>query len=74
MARFQQHRVLVQGFLVTDYFHLWDQFQREIGPWVLAGEIRHIEDMSHGLELAPKALMDVISGRNFGKKVVKLRD
>lgn len=74
MARFQQYRVLVQGFLASDYFHLWDEFQREVGPWVDSGDIRYLEDMSEGLEHAPRGLMQVISGRNFGKKVVKLRD
>lgn len=73
MARFQQFRILVQGFLVQDYFHLWDEFQREVGAWVESGEIRYLEDMSEGLEQAPSGLMQVISGRNFGKKVVRLR-
>lgn len=74
MAKFQQFRVLAQGFLVGDYFDLWDEFQREVGPLVASGEIRHLEDMGEGLEQAPKALMDVISGRNMGKKVIRLRD
>jgi NADPH-dependent curcumin reductase CurA len=70
MARLQQYRVLIQGFLVSDYFQLWDAFQREVGPLVAAGDIRYFEDMDEGLEAAPKAMIDVISGRNMGKKVV----
>ena len=74
MSRLQQQRVLVQGFLVGDYFHQWGEFLQEVGPWVEAGEISFIEDIVAGLENAPSALIDVINGRNFGKKIVSLRD
>ncbi len=74
MAKFQQYRVLAQGFLVSDYMHLWQQFQHEVGPLVASGEIRYLEDLGAGLEKAPQALIDVIAGRNLGKKVIRLRD
>jgi NADPH-dependent curcumin reductase len=71
MARFQQYRVLIQGFLAPDYFHLWDRFQKEVGAWVAAGEIATLEDVSVGLEAAPQGLRDVLSGASLGKKVIK---
>ena len=72
MARFQQYRVLIQGFLVSDYMHLWQAFHDEVVPWIEAGEIRYVEDMSIGLEMAPQGLRDVLSGANIGKKVIRL--
>ncbi|MGL4281475.1 MAG: zinc-binding dehydrogenase, partial [Albidovulum sp.] len=71
MARLQRYRVLVQGFLAGDYFHLWDKFQEEVGGWVAAGEIATLEDVSEGLEAAPQGLRDVLSGKSLGKKVIK---
>ena len=72
MARLQQYRILVQGFLVSDYIHLWSEFHAEVAPWVEAGDIRWLEDVSTGLETAPQGLRDVLSGRNLGKKVIRL--
>lgn len=72
MARLQQYRVLVQGFLVSDYLHLWPEFQKEVGAWVAAGEIATLEDVSAGLEAAPQGLRDVLSGASLGKKVIRL--
>lgn len=72
MARFQQYRILVQGFLASDYMHLWDQFQTEVGAWVAAGEIATLEDLSVGLESAPQGLRDVLSGASIGKKIIQI--
>lgn len=72
MARFQQYRIQIQGFLVSDYMHLWSDFQAEVLPWVEAGEIIYVEDMSNGLESAPQGLRDVLTGGNMGKKVINL--
>jgi len=72
ILRLQQHRVTLQGFLAMDYFHLWDQFQKEVGAWVRAGDIVALEDVSEGLESAPQGLRDVLKGANKGKKVIKL--
>lgn len=74
MAKFQQFRVLAQGFLVSDYMDLWPEFHAEVMPWIEAGEIHYVEDISDGLEAAPQGLRDVLSGANIGKKVIKLTD
>ena len=36
------------------------------------GSLRYREDVSDGLENAPDALADVLGGRNFGKKLVRV--
>jgi len=39
---------------------------------VAAGEIRFYEDITEGLENAPKALTGLLNGQNFGKQLIKL--
>ena len=72
MAKFQQYRVLVQGFLISDYMGQWIDFHAEVMPWIEAGKIAYLEDMGTGLTAAPQSLRDVLTGGNMGKKVIHL--
>ena len=66
-------RIKMQGFIVGDDngLHFSDFFTNMTG-WLKEGKIRFREDIEDGLENAPKALMDVLDGKNFGKKVVRV--
>ena len=44
----------------------------EIGPMVQDGRIKHREDVTDGLENAPKAFIAMLTGGNFGKTLVKV--
>ncbi|MBU3029871.1 NADP-dependent oxidoreductase [Paracoccus marinaquae] len=73
MARFLQQRIVLRGFIVFDDFgHLYPDFMREVAPLVAAGRIVYTEDMTDGLENAPRALNQVLRGENFGKKVIRI--
>ena len=37
-----------------------------------AGKLRYRESIVDGLDNAPRGLIDLLAGRNFGKQVVKL--
>ncbi|KAK1295199.1 hypothetical protein QJS10_CPA16g00058 [Acorus calamus] len=63
-------RVRMQGFLQSDYLHLFPQFLSFIIDHYKKGEIVYIEDMHEGLESAPSALVGLFSGKNVGKQVV----
>jgi NADPH-dependent curcumin reductase CurA len=67
-------RLNIQGFIVFDFDYLKAQFQSEIGPLVRDGKIRFREDIRDGFENAPKALIDLLQGGNFGKMLVKVAD
>uniref|UniRef100_A0A1D1XQT3 (+)-pulegone reductase n=1 Tax=Anthurium amnicola TaxID=1678845 RepID=A0A1D1XQT3_9ARAE len=63
-------RVRMQGFLQSDYLHLFPQFLDCIGELYKKGKITYIEDMSEGLESAPAAFVGLFFGQNVGKQVV----
>jgi NADPH-dependent curcumin reductase CurA len=63
-------RLELQGLIVWDYAHLEPDFRREVGTFVRAGRLRYREDIVHGLEKAPEALVGLLAGRNFGKLLV----
>ena len=65
--------LLVQGFINTEFAadHYAD-FLAEVGALVASGRIRYREDIVEGLEAAPEAFIGMLSGRNFGKLLVRV--
>jgi NADPH-dependent curcumin reductase CurA len=66
------NRIKVQGFIVSDRMELWPKALAELAGWVAAGKIKYRESVAHGIENAPKALISLLKGGNFGKQLVKL--
>lgn len=64
--------VRIQAFRVSDYLSRQDEAMADIRRWYLDGSLRHHETIAHGIENAPTALVDMLSGRNLGKQLVKL--
>jgi NADPH-dependent curcumin reductase CurA len=68
-------RIRVEGFIILDHYaDGYTEFQRDMGAWVAAGEVRLREDIVAGLESAPAAFIGLLGGRNFGKVVVRVAD
>ena len=65
-------RVLIQGFIVSDKPEKLAEWRRLAAPWVADGSLVFREDVHQGLENAPEALAAVLSGRNFGKMLVRV--
>lgn len=65
-------RATMQGFLVSDHEAHWEAFARDTGAWLREGKIRYREDVVEGLENAPRALIGMLRGQNFGKLIVKV--
>ncbi|KAI4342838.1 hypothetical protein MLD38_027407 [Melastoma candidum] len=63
-------RVKMEGFLVFDYYHLYQKFLETVLPQIKEGKIVYVEDFAEGLENGPAALVGLFSGRNVGKQVV----
>lgn len=63
-------RIRMQGFLQSDYLHLYPRFFENVVSNYKQGKIVYIEDMSEGLESAPAALVGLFSGKNVGKRVI----
>jgi len=64
--------IRIQGFIVSNYPELCDEWKRIGATWLREGKITYRESIVDGLEGAPAALMDVLAGRNFGKHLVRV--
>ena len=74
MSTILKMKVRMQGFIIYDSFPAssYDDFVRDMTGWLAEGAIRYREQIVEGLEAAPKALNDLLQGRNFGKMVVRV--
>src|SRR5919204_1913438 len=68
------YRARMGGFLVSDYAHRFDEAARRLARWVGSGELRWREDVTDGLENAPRALIGLLNGANRGKALVKVAE
>ena len=66
-------RLTLRGFIVSDFAAQAADFRREVGGWLKEGRIKYREDVVQGLEKAPEAFIGLLIGRNFGKRLIKLR-
>jgi NADPH-dependent curcumin reductase CurA len=67
-------RARMEGFLVSDYAHRFDEAAARLGAWLAEGKIRWREDVTEGLENAPRAFIGMLRGENHGKAIVKVAD
>ena len=65
-------RLVMQGFIVTDYFGQRDRAVADLAAWVAAGRLKVEEDIVAGLENTPAALIGLLAGENRGKRMVKV--
>ena len=65
-------RLTIRGFIVFDHNKRLPEFLAEVTPYLAAGRLRAKETVVEGLDQAPKAFLDLFSGENVGKMVVKL--
>jgi NADPH-dependent curcumin reductase CurA len=64
----------MEGFTGLDYPARVPEAFEALASWQRAGSLVHKEDVAHGLENAPKALLRLFAGENFGKQLVKVAD
>jgi NADPH-dependent curcumin reductase len=67
-------RLLIRGFIVSDFAAHFNDFIRDMPQWVKEGRIKYREDVADGLENAPTAFMGMLKGRNFGKQLVRVAE
>ncbi|MED6143075.1 hypothetical protein PIB30_003353 [Stylosanthes scabra] len=65
-------RIKMQGFLQSDYLHLYPRFLEDISRYYKERKIVYIEDMNEGLESAPSAFVGLFLGKNVGKQVIRV--
>jgi NADPH-dependent curcumin reductase CurA len=65
-------RLTIRGFIVSDFASKEADFLRDMSTWVREGKIKYREHVIEGLENAPRGLMGLLRGENFGKAVVRV--
>ena len=72
MQQILTRRLTFQGFIVWDFASQFPLFQAEMSQWLNDGKIKFKEDITEGLENAPRELIGLLKGANFGKKVIQV--
>jgi NADPH-dependent curcumin reductase CurA len=62
----------MEGFLVIDYAHRYDEALQRLGRWVLGGKLHYTEHVTEGIENAPRAFIGMLRGENRGKALVRV--
>ena len=65
-------RARMEGFLINDYRHRFDEGVARLARWVANGDLRWQEDVTDGLENAPRGFIGMLNGANRGKALVKV--
>lgn len=65
-------RARMEGFVIIDYLDRAEEAIAALGAMTLQGRMKSKIDLLEGLENFPEALRRVLSGRNFGKQLVKV--
>jgi NADPH-dependent curcumin reductase CurA len=65
-------RLIMQGFIVTDFMDRRDKALADLQAWVAAGKLKVQEDVIDGLENTPQALIGLLAGENRGKRMIKV--
>ena len=66
------NRLKVQGMIVFDWQQRYPEANQALIDLVLAGKLKYRESVVDGIENAPKGLIGLLKGENFGKQLVKL--
>ncbi|CAI0394892.1 unnamed protein product [Linum tenue] len=74
LASLIMNRIRMEGFIVSDHYHLYPKYLEMVVPKIKEGKIVYVEDTAEGLDNAPAALVGLFYGRNVGKQVVKVAD
>ncbi|WP_411288871.1 NADP-dependent oxidoreductase [Phenylobacterium sp.] len=65
-------RVMLRGFVGTDFMHMYGDFQRDMAGWLKDGRVKYQETIREGISQAPQALIGLMHGDNAGKMLVRV--
>ena len=64
--------VMLRGFRIGNHLARRDQALDELMAWHRAGLLKYRETVAEGFESAPRAFINMLTGGNIGKQVVRL--
>ncbi len=65
-------RARMQGFVIFDHMHRYEQSVAVLADWVRAGKLAYEEDILDGIEACPDALAGLYRGENKGKRIIRM--
>ena len=65
-------RLTMRGMIVSDWLDRRGEFEKEVGGYLQAGQLKNKETIVEGLDQAEGAFIGLFAGKNIGKMVVKL--
>jgi NADPH-dependent curcumin reductase len=66
------NRIKVQGMIVFDWVERYPEANAALLELVVAGKLKYRESVLEGIEAAPRGLIGLLKGENFGKQLVHL--
>jgi len=66
------NRIRMQGMIVFDWKDRYDEAIAALAEQLAAGKLKYRESVIEGIENAPRGLIGLLHGDNFGKQLVKL--
>jgi len=72
LMRIISARIQVKGFIYTDFMDQMGQFYQDMGGWIASGQVKSRETVREGIDATPGAFLDLFTGGNIGKMLVKL--
>ncbi len=64
----------LEGFIVSNHLDIIPDFYAEMTKLISSGKMKTEQTVEEGIENAPKAFLNLFSGANFGKMLVKISD
>ncbi len=68
------HNARMEGFLLFQFVKHFPEAIGELSAWYAQGKVKNKIDLQHGLENAPKTIIRLFTGANFGKQLLKVAD
>jgi hypothetical protein len=66
------NRIKMQGMIVFDWKDRYGEALKALAGHLAQGKLKYRESVVQGIENAPKGLVGLLKGENFGKQLVKL--
>ena len=65
-------RIRMQGMIVFDWKDRYDEALQGLKALYTAGKLKYRESIVEGIDNAPRGLIGLLKGENFGKQLVRL--
>jgi len=61
----------MEGFMVMRWQKEWLEGIHQLRDWIIEGKLKVQETINEGFEVMPQAFIDLLSGKNTGKQIIK---